>query len=243
MNILIVGITGAMGKNLIEAIKETDNMQVVAGVGRKKPDNMKIYSDFSNITESIDIIIDFSLPELLDDMLEFATTNNIPIVIATTGYNESQEEKIKKTSEKIAIFKTGNMSYGIYVLQKCANIMAKLLDEYDIEIIEMHHNQKKDAPSGTAKMLFDAVNIDKKAMVFDRHGKKEKRSKKEIGISTIRAGTITGEHSIIFAGNDEVLTINHSARSKKIFAQGALKAAQFLQSKKNGLYNMNDLIN
>ena len=180
-------------------------------------------------------------------MLSFALNKKIPLVIATTGYSKNQIEQINNASLEIPIFFTFNMSLGVNLICSLAKKAASILgDGFDVEIVEKHHNQKIDAPSGTAIMLANSVNEvfgDTKAYEYDRHSKRQKRSKNEIGIHSVRGGTIVGEHDVIFAGHDEVVTISHSAYSKEVFAVGAVKAAKFLYGKKAGLYDMNCIMN
>ena len=193
-----------------------------------------------------DGISDFSNPALLNELLEFAKSKKLPLVIATTGYNESQIKQIEAASKFIPIFFTFNMSLGVNLLCSLAKRAASILgDDFDIEIIEKHHNQKLDAPSGTAIMLANALNgvfNDKLKYEYDRHTKRAKRNKNEIGIHSVRGGTIVGEHDVIFAGRDEVITLSHAAHSKQVFAVGALRAAKFIATKPNGMYDMNDIL-
>ena len=196
--------------------------------------------------EEADVIIDFSNPALLDDLLTYSAAKSMPLVIATTGYTAEQKAKIEAAAEKCPIFFTYNMSMGINLLatlaQKAVNVLGP---DFDIEIVEKHHNQKIDAPSGTALMLADAMckEIDHPMKYeYDRHAKREKRTRDEIGIHSVRGGTIVGEHEIIFAGRDEIITLSHSARSKEIFAVGAVNAAVFMCGKDAGLYDMSQMI-
>ncbi len=244
---ILCGCSGKMG-GFVAACAEKDNdIEIIAGVdkfnnGQKFP----VFSSFSEIKSNADIIIDFSNPAVLDDLLDFAVKGTIPVVIATTGYSDTQIEKIKKAAEKIPVFFTFNMSVGVNLICSLAKKAAAVLgDDFDIEIIEKHHNLKIDAPSGTAIMLANAVNSefdDQKHYEYDRHSKRTKRTKNEIGIHSIRGGTIVGEHDVIFAGHDEVITISHSAQSKEVFAAGAVKAAKFLYGKSAGLYDMNSIM-
>ena len=200
----------------------------------------------AEVQEEADVIIDFSNPALLDDLLTYSAAKSMPLVIATTGYTAEQKAKIEAAAEKCPIFFTYNMSMGINLLatlaQKAVNVLGP---DFDIEIVEKHHNQKIDAPSGTALMLADAMckEIDHPMKYeYDRHAKREKRTRDEIGIHAIRGGTIVGEHEIIFAGRDEIITLSHSARSKEIFAVGAVNAAVFMCGKDAGLYDMSQMI-
>ena len=245
---ILVGACGKMGGNISECAKNDSNLKIVAGIdkintGRDYP----VFSTFSEINVEADVIIDFSNVALLDDILDYAKDKNIAVVIATTGYSDSQIEKIKEYSKIIPIFFTFNMSIGVNLLCSLAKKAADILgDDFDIEIIEKHHNQKIDAPSGTAIMLANAINSqfdDKLNYEYDRHSKRNKRPKNEIGIHSVRGGTIVGEHDVIFAGRDEVITLSHQAQSKEVFAVGAIRAARFLYGKPAGLYDMNSIMN
>ena len=191
-------------------------------------------------------VIDFSSVSLLDGILDYAVKNKIPAVLATTGYSDEQIAKIKKSAEIVPIFFTFNMSIGVNLLCSLAKKAAAVLGtDFDVEIIEKHHNLKVDAPSGTAIMLANAVNEqfgDSYNYEYDRHSKRAKRPKNEIGIHSVRGGTIVGQHDVIFAGRDEVITLSHEATSKEVFAVGAIRAAKFIASKKYGLYDMNDIM-
>ncbi|MCQ2454607.1 MAG: 4-hydroxy-tetrahydrodipicolinate reductase [Clostridia bacterium] len=247
LKLLISGALGQVGRRIAEYSKTNDNYSVVCGVDRFTDcGNFPIFTDFNDVTVIPDIIIDFSNPSVLDGLLKFAIKNKIPTVIATTGYSAEQIEKIKNASKEIPVFFTANMSLGINLLCSLAKKASTVLgDAFDVEIIEKHHNQKIDAPSGTAIMLgnsINEVNSDKYVYEYDRHSKRAKRSKNEIGIHSVRGGTIVGEHDVIFAGKDEVLTLSHSAFSKEVFVSGALKAADFLIKQPTGLYDMNDVL-
>lgn len=244
---ILVGASGKMGKNITECAVSYDDIKIVAGVDKFNfGASFPIFSDFSEIKIEADVIIDFSNPALLDELLKFAKEKNIPLVIATTGYTESQIKQIEEAAKYIPVFFTFNMSLGVNLLCSLAKRAAGILgDDFDIEIIEKHHNQKLDAPSGTAIMLANSVNEvfdDKLKYEYDRHTKRAKRSKNEIGIHSVRGGTIVGEHDVIFAGRDEVITLSHAAHSKQVFAMGALRAAKFIHNKPNGLYDMNDIL-
>ena len=199
----------------------------------------------SEVEELADVIIDFSHHSTIDDTLSYAIKTKTPIVIATTGFNEEELEKIKKASNIIPIFHSSNMSLGVNVLVKLVKEAAKSLNGFDIEIIEKHHNKKLDAPSGTAVMIANGVKevLPDSEYIYGRHGRSDKRSSNEIGIHAIRGGTIVGEHTTIFAGHDEVVEIKHSAQSKDIFAKGAIAAAKFLVKQEAGYYNMNNMLN
>ena len=245
--IILCGANGKMGRVIQSVVNARDDCEIVAGVDlNTNSSDFPIYADFKEVKENGDVIIDFSNPALLDSILEFSIEKNIPAVIATTGYDDKQKKQIEAAAENTAVFFTYNMSMGINLLANLAKKAAQVLGEdFDIEIVEKHHNQKIDAPSGTALMLADAVSeeFDKPMKYeYDRHSKREKRSKNEIGMHSVRGGTIVGEHEIIFAGRDEIITLSHSARSKEIFAVGAVNAAVFMNRKTKGVYSMKDMI-
>ncbi len=245
---LLVGACGKMGNNICECAKNDSEIKIVAGIDKiNTGKDFPIFSDFSEINVKIDVIIDFSNVALLDGILEYAKNNNTPVVIATTGYSDTQIEKIKEYSKIIPIFFTFNMSIGVNLLCSLAKKAANILgSDFDIEIIEKHHNQKIDAPSGTAIMLANAINTefgDNLNYEYDRHSKRNKRPKNEIGIHSVRGGTIVGEHDVVFAGRDEVITLSHQALSKEVFAVGAIRAAKFISNKTAGLYDMNSILN
>ena len=244
---ILVGACGQMGRNVTLCSDCCDDIKIVAGVDKFNCGmDYPIFPTFDEVNVNADVIIDFSNVALLDDLLKFATEKKLPLVIATTGYSDAQIEKIKAASKIIPIFFTFNMSIGVNLLCSLAKKAASILgDGFDIEIVEKHHNQKLDAPSGTALMLANAVNGvfgDKLKYEYDRHAKRAKRTKNEIGIHSIRGGTIVGEHDVIFAGRDEVITLSHAAHSKQVFATGALKAAKFIVKKAAALYDMNDIM-
>ncbi len=248
INILLSGACGKMGKAVAACAENDSELKIIAGVDRAEAlCGFPIFNSFSDVTVTPDVIIDFSNVSVLDDLLEYATKNSIPVIIATTGYNERQIADIKAAATKIPIFFTFNMSLGVNLLCSLAKRAASVLGGgFDIEIIEKHHNQKLDAPSGTAIMLANAVNSqfgDSYTYEFDRHSKRQKRPQREIGIHSLRGGTIVGEHDVIFAGHDEVITLSHSAQSKEIFANGALRASKFICGKLAGMYDMNDVLN
>ena len=236
-------LCGANG-NIVAADNECE---IVAGVDiNTESTDFPIYSEIDSVKESADVIIDFSNPALLNSLLEYSAAKKIPVVIATTGFDDDQKKQIEDAATENGVFFTYNMSLGINLLATLAKKAVDVLgNDFDIEIIEKHHNQKIDAPSGTALMLADAIceEIDKPMKYeYDRHSKREKRSKNEIGMHAVRGGTIVGEHEIIFAGRDEIITLSHSARSKEIFAVGAVNAAKYMVGKGAGLYTMKDLI-
>lgn len=247
-NIVICGANGKMGKKIYECIKEREDCEAVAGIDIYTEQ----YADFpivetpAQLPVKPDVIIDFSNPALLDSLLDYCLSTGTPLVIGSTGYSDDQIAKIKKSAHQIPIFFTFNMSLGINLLVELAKKAASVLgDQFDIEIVEKHHNQKIDAPSGTAIMLANAINEtldNSKHYVYDRHSRRQKREKSEIGMHAIRGGTIVGEHDVIFAGRDEVITLSHSAASKAVFAAGAVNAAMFLKDQPAGLYDMSKMV-
>lgn len=245
-NILLNGCLGKMGQAVESCVKDRADTDIIAGVDIAKGQKpYPVYSCFVDVIEKPDVIIDFSNPLVLDDMLDYAVKNAVPVIICTTGYSDAQVENIKSTSEKIPVFYSGNMSLGINLLIELSKIAAKVVsDTFDIEIIEKHHNQKLDAPSGTAIMIADAISdeFENAQYTYDRHSYRRKREHSEIGIHSVRGGTIVGEHEVIFAGHDEVLSIKHQAQSKGVFAAGAVNAAVFIKDKPASLYDMSDLL-
>ena len=247
-NIILSGCCGAMGKNIAECINRRGDCRIVAGIDIKSDDSLgfPVYSDPADIKEKGDAIIDFSHPSVLDKLLKYAVGTKTPAVIATTGLSDEQKESIAEAAKETAVFFSANMSLGVSLITELAQKAARVLGtDFDIEIIERHHNKKIDAPSGTALMIADALNSEfdnQMKYEYDRHSKREKRTKSEIGIHAVRGGTIVGEHEIMFAGQDEIITVSHSARSKQIFATGAVNAAVFIKGLAPGLYSMKDLV-
>ena len=248
VKIILNGCFGRMGKVITEIVNENNDCEIVAGVDAfaQGSSDFPVYKSVSEVKEKADVIIDFSNPSALDDLLNYATSTKTAIVLATTGYSDEQISTIKSTSKKIPVFFTFNMSLGINLLTVLAKKAASILgNDFDIEIIEKHHNQKLDAPSGTALMLANSINEvfdDSMQYEYDRHSKRQKRSKSEIGMHSVRGGTIVGEHEVIFAGKDEVITLSHSAASRTVFANGAVKAAIFMSKKEPNLYDMKSII-
>ena len=248
INLLISGANGRMGKKVYEAASLDPMVNAVCGVDLiedlTRPD-YPVYSSFDSVKEKVDVIVDFSSPAALDNILSFSVKNGVPAVLCATGYNEQQIQTIKDTSSKIALFRSGNMSLGVNLLVDLVKKAAATLYGFDIEIIEKHHNQKVDAPSGTALMLAEGAKevLNEKHFTFGRNGIVGKRDKDEIGIHAVRGGTIVGEHDVIFAGNNETVTLSHQATDRSVFANGAVAAAKYLAGKKVGLYNMTDVIN
>lgn len=247
-DIILCGCNGKMGHVVAQSVEKSENCSIVCGVDAFGTNNYEFptYSDFSQISKKADVIIDFSNPASLDGLLKYALENNTPAVICTTGYSKEEIEKINKASESIAIFFSGNMSLGVNLLIELSKQATKVLgDDFDIEIIEKHHNLKVDAPSGTALMIADGISEELKKepqYVYDRHSYRKKRSDNEIGIHAVRGGTIVGEHDVIFAGHDEVVTISHQSQSKELFATGAVNAALYLKNKPSGMYNMSMML-
>lgn len=242
MKIILVGY-GAMGKSVARLAEEKEYEIVGVVIPEEDESPYPTLHSFKDLPEA-DVIIDFSHPDLTLEMLKTDEVK-IPIVIATTGQKEDIIAAAKKKAENQAIFFSPNMSYGVHVMTKIVALATKLLEDYDIELLEKHHNQKIDAPSGTLDLLLDTIKSietrEDAKPIYNRHDRLEKRSKNEIGISAIRAGTIVGEHDVLFAGIDEEITISHRAQSKDIFANGALQVAPKLIKKENGYYNFNNL--
>ncbi len=246
--IILSGALGKMGKAITACVENRNDCEIVAGVDLITAEcKFPVFKSFYDINVDADVIIDFSHPSVLEDLLSYAKEKRIPAVIATTGLNEQQIEEIKTASTDVPLFFSANMSIGVSLVSELAKKAAKVLGgSFDIEIVEAHHNQKIDAPSGTALMLADSISeaLDEKPIYeFDRHSKRMKRTKNEIGIHAVRGGTIVGEHEIIFAGPDEVIKISHSAYSKQLFANGSVNAGLFLVGKEPGFYSMKDLVN
>lgn len=247
VKILVCGIAGHMGGNILELLKNDDEAQAVCGVDLHAPENFagKVYPAFAEVNEDVDVVIDFSSPACLESELEFCMQRGVPAVIAATGYTAEQLALIDECAKKVAIFRTANFSVGVNLLVKLVKEAAAFLGEkFDIEIVEKHHNLKKDAPSGTALMLADAANSafeEKKPYICGREGMVGARGN-DIGIHAVRGGTIVGEHEVLFCGEDEIITLAHSARSKKVFASGAIRAAKWICGKPAGLYDMKDVL-
>lgn len=247
-NIIIHGCGGRMGRVVAEIVKNDPQCQVVAGIDPTTPAlDFPVFASPAECTVKGDVIIDFSTATAVPALLDFAAEKQIPVVLCTTALSDDTLAKMKETSEKVAVLKSANMSVGINLLldlvQRAANILYDA--NFDIEIIEKHHNQKIDAPSGTAVALADAINeaLDNQLhYVYDRSQKREKRERTEIGIHALRGGTIVGEHDVVFAGRDEVITLSHHAASREVFAVGAVKAAKFLAGKPAGLYSMKEVL-
>ncbi len=246
IRIMICGSGGAMGAMLALCIAQSDDMMVVCGFDTKPNAGgaFETYTSLNDIGEQIDCVIDFSHYSAAKAVAAFCAEKKLPLVSATTGLDADAEEAIREASKSIPVFRSKNFSYGINVLVRLVGQAAKLLYGFDIEIVEAHHNKKIDAPSGTAQMLADAVlaaEADKR-IVYGRAGKDCRRQKDEITVHSLRGGTIPGEHELLFAGEDEIIKISHSALSKKVFAYGAMKAAAYITGKQNGYYTMEDML-
>lgn len=247
--IILNGANGAMGKVVSELIALDSTVEIVAGVDLNTDVDLgfPVFDDIRKIDIEADAVIDFASVKAVDNLLDFIEEKKIPAVICTTGLSEEQIGRINELSKNTAILRSANMSLGINTLSKVLAQIAPTLRAagFDIEIVEAHHRRKLDAPSGTAILLADAVNenMDEKlSYTYDRSGRHEPRRADEIGLSAVRGGTIVGDHDVIFAGEDEVITFSHRAYSRKIFANGAISAAKFLQGKTAGLYDMSDVI-
>ena len=248
--VIMHGCNGRMGQMITGIVEKDPDVEIVAGVDVSDhiQNSYPVFKSISECDAQADVIIDFANASAVDVLLEYAAGRQIPVVLCTTGLSEAQLEHMKQASEKVAILKSANMSLGINTIMKLLKEITPLFAEsgFDIEIVEKHHNQKLDAPSGTALALADSVNeaLDNEyEYVYDRSQRREKRPKKEIGISAVRGGSIVGDHDVIFAGMDEVVTISHTANSRAVFGKGAVAAAKFLANKGPGMYDMSDVIN
>ena len=245
---IIYGANGKMGKMLLDCLSENPLCTAVAGVDKfasRTISPIHIYPSLCDVKETADVIIDFSIKDTAKEILEYAVTKKIPVVIATTGYGPAEDALVAKASANIAIFKSGSMSLGIYALAELAKTTAKLFGkDADIEIIEHHHNQKVDAPSGTALILADAIKSVRPELkyVYGREGHTGARKKDEMGIMAIRGGTVVGKHEVLFMLNNEVITLKHEAESRAMFANGAIKATQFIVNQKPGIYSLKDML-
>lgn len=249
IRIIMHGCNGAMGQVITGIAAEDKELSIVAGIDPRdtKQNDYPVFKSLDACGVEADVIVDFASVKAIDELLEYSVKKKLPVVVCTTGLSEEQAKKVEEASRQVAVLRSANMSLGVNLLLKLVKEAALTLAEagFDIEILEKHHNQKLDAPSGTALALADSIN---EAMdqayhyKYDRTLTREKRDKTEIGIQSIRGGSIVGEHDVIFAGTDEVITFNHTAYSKAIFAKGAVSAAKFLAGKKPGFYTMKDVI-
>jgi 4-hydroxy-tetrahydrodipicolinate reductase len=249
VKVIMHGCNGKMGQVITKIAAEDEGLEIVAGID-KYTGLTNTYPVFANVKDcdvEADVVIDFSNASAVDELLEYCVEKQVPVVLCTTGLSEEQLEKVEEASEKVAVLKSANMSLGVNLLLKLLKDATKVLAPagFDIEIVEKHHNQKVDAPSGTALALADSINEElnnEYDYKFDRSTERKKRNKKEIGVVAVRGGTIVGEHEVIYAGNDEVIEFKHSAYSKAVFAKGAVEAARFLAGKEAGRYDMSDVI-
>ena len=248
IKILLSGCNGKMGRVIAEIVSQREDCQIVAGIdlNTDKTTSFPVYSSVDEVQEPVDVVIDFSHPSVLSPLLSYGAAHQIPLVLCTTGYSKEQVQELTQASQKTAVFYSRNMSLGINLMIELSKKAAMVLgDSFDIEIVEKHHNQKIDAPSGTALMIADGISSvlkENPQYVYDRHSYRRPRSKHEIGIHSIRGGTIVGEHDVIFAGRYEVLTISHNAQSKEVFAVGSVNAAVYLVGQQPGLYTMSDML-
>ena len=249
IKILMHGCNGKMGRMITEIAKQDQDVEIVAGVDKYTAvaNEYPVFETISECDVDADAVIDFSNAGAVDELLDYCVEKKLPAVLCTTGLSEEQLARVKEVSEKIAVLKSANMSMGINLLLKLLKDAAKVLAPagYDMELVEKHHNQKLDAPSGTALALADSMNEalgNEYEYVYDRSQVRKKRDVKEIGISAVRAGTIVGEHEVIFAGTDEVIEFKHTAYSRSVFGKGAVEAAKFLAGKTAGMYDMSDVI-
>lgn len=249
IKIIMHGCNGHMGQVISEIVKNDEFSIIVAGIdlSKEKKNDYPVFQSLSDCDIKADVVIDFASSKATDALLDYCTEKNIPVVLCTTGLSEQQLERINADSKKVAILKSANMSLGINTLLKLLQDAAKVFVPagYDVEIIEKHHNQKIDAPSGTALALADSINEvfnNEFEYKYDRTLERKKREQKEIGMSVVRGGTIVGEHEVLFAGTDEVIEIKHTAYSRAVFGKGAVEAAKFLAGKAPRLYNMSDVI-
>lgn len=247
VKILLCGCNGKMGQVITKIARYREDVKITAGfdISQSVSNDFPVFTRLDDCNVAVDVIVDFSHPSALQNILDYAVSRKIPLVIATTGLSDEQLSKIKQAAASTPILYSANMSLGVNLLLELVQKAAKLLyTNFDIEIVERHHNQKIDAPSGTALALADAINRalpEKYRYVYDRHTRRVKRSKDEIGIHSVRCGNIAGDHTVIFAGSDEIIELRHIANSKEIFGVGALKAAVFMHNKAPGFYTMRDL--
>lgn len=249
-NIILSGCSGRMGEAVSKMLATHTEARIVAGVdvntdASAKTFGFPVYQNIADFPGKADVIVDFSHHSAINSLLDYAKTHKLPIVICTTGHTDEERQLIKDASNEIAVFTSGNMSIGINLMLELCRRAAEVLGEgFDVEIIEKHHNKKLDAPSGTAVMIAEAISEQRSdtEYVYDRHNDRRERSSSEIGIHSVRGGTIVGEHEVIFAGSNEVITISHTAASREIFAAGAVRAAIYMKGKSAGAYNMSDVI-
>lgn len=249
IKLFLIGCDGAMGRTITDFVASQPDIEVTGGYSPVKEYHCEypVFNDFNDIDAKLfDVIVDFSHFSLFDKIAAFAKRCKKPIIVATTGLSKDNVAALKELSKQFSVFHTANMSYGVNLMLSLIEKASLNIDGYDIEIIEKHHNKKVDAPSGTALMIANTIKNNIKRPVeflYGRYGKDTKRKEQEITIHAVRGGTIPGEHTVIFAGQDEIIEITHSALSKKVFAAGAIKAARFIADKENGFYDMNSIIN
>lgn len=250
---ILHGCNGRMGRFITEICEADDGIQIVAGIDVYDgiPNAYPVFQKIADCDTRADVVIDFTNAGAVDALLDYCMEKELPVILCSTGLSDAQLAKVQEVSERAAVLKSANMSLGINMLmdllKKAVNVLSPA--GFDIEIIEKHHNQKLDAPSGTALALADSMNEELETIAgqayayqYDRTGRREKRPKEEIGISSVRGGNIVGEHEVIFAGTDEVISMKHNAHSRAVFAKGAVEAAKFLAGKKPGMYDMSDVI-
>lgn len=249
VRVIMHGCNGAMGRVITELAAEDTELEIVAGVdvaGGENP-NYPVFTSLKDCSVEADVIVDFASAAAVDGLLDYCEEHQMPLVLCTTGLSQAQTARVQETAARTAVLRSANMSLGVNLLMKLVQDAARVLaaSGFDIEIVEKHHRRKKDAPSGTALALADSINeaLDgKRHYTYDRSQRSEARDPEEIGISAVRGGTIVGEHDVIFAGTDEVVTFTHTAYSRAIFAKGALAAAKFLAGRAPGLYDMADVV-
>lgn len=246
LKVFIVGISGKMGKMICNAAQSSDDIEICGGLDAFDGGVFPTFKRAADVNVAADVIIDFSRPETLDEVISLCNKLSCPAVIATTGYDDGQLKKIDELSKRRGVLISGNMSFGVNLLTELVKSSAAALGvDFDVEIVEKHHNMKVDAPSGTALMLAQSAaeaRKEKSKIVAGRSGKSCKRERGDIGISSVRGGTIVGQHDVEFIGDDEIITLSHTALSRKIFAFGSLKAARFMAGKKSGKYDMKDVL-
>ena len=249
VKMIMHGCNGKMGQVITKIVKEDANAEIVAGIDKYMgiQNDYPVFESIDKCDVEADVVIDFSNAAAVDGLLDYCVEKQVPVVLCTTGLSEAQLARVQEASKKVAVLKSANMSLGVNMLLKLLQDATKILAPagFDIEIVERHHNQKVDAPSGTALAMADSINAvlnDEYTYTYDRSQVRQKRDKKEIGISAVRGGTIVGEHEVIYAGEDEVIEFKHTAHSKAVFAKGAVEAGKFLKGKGAGLYDMKDVI-
>lgn len=248
LEVMVNGCSGKMGQIVCDLVEQNEELVLKCGFDKNVTGEFAfpVFDKIEDITEKPDVIIDFSVPTATFKILKYAAYNHVPVVIATTGFTADEEKIIEEYSKQIPIFKSANMSYDIMIMKKLVQWLAPLLKDTDIEITETHHNRKIDSPSGTAQMLADSINSslgNNLHCEYNRHDKREKRDKNEIGMNSIRGGNIVGEHVVQFFGEFETFELKHTSYSRNVFAEGALKAARWLVNQSIGLYSMEDIFN